>query len=640
MYYRTNRAAPRSARTTLVAGLRRALLLTASATLASSASAQVTNLGGGLAGSSGIPQLSITIAGNEVAPGALIDVNISNALPSSPASVMLGFSRVDFPIFGGILVPSPDVPLAVTIDGNGNGSAQFNWPNLTNDQAVYLQALVADAAAPEGFAFTNAIEMRTWDHQSYLRFTAISDVNEVWADVPVQIEGIGGTQFMTSGADGSTETFNVAANQTVIATIGELTTDEGTLLGQTFAVGMDDSDPEYLYHEMDYHRGLPLMLPTNIDKTLMPFGPEPYHDRWSMVPVFGQGLSNFRIKAKCGMLLTPHEIESFENFNQMQFPANDYQLAFNIRVDDLESAVNIDDVNFVLNVDCRGHDFVSPNATPILLFDESQAPDPTLAFDAVVIGFDATTEQAQVWVQGELGLGDNLVLLSRSLPTSGFQALKKYPRLIGGQTGGGSQALALQAGGAGGTGGSGGGGAGGAAQDPGMDCNPTPPAPSFPGPCSSFPPIASGPGCPAPVALGTPACKTSSDLISKVCSGPGGQTGKARVTKKEGGGFTVQVLGVEVTGEMDAEVGTDLDLNLTPGANGKGQCIGYYEQKQDCTQNFRYWVIGIKWYEWDVGLFPFPFPGDIGCCPKTINLPCSDSYGPSQSTCDRTCTGS
>jgi len=117
-----------------------------------------TDLGQGLAGTNGIvPKLQ---GAGALLGGDAVTLSLSDALPASTASFVLGLSAVYAPFKQGILVPAPDVILpGLPVDGAGNAQIGATWPaGLPSGFTVYSQCWVADAGAPAGFAASNGLQ--------------------------------------------------------------------------------------------------------------------------------------------------------------------------------------------------------------------------------------------------------------------------------------------------------------------------------------------------------------------------------------------------------------------------------------------------------------------------------------------------
>ena len=98
-------------------------------------------------------------SGAPLAKGYSATLKITGAAPSSTAFLVAGVSDNPSPLKGGTLVPVPIVLLApvatspagtVTIPGIKGGGGPVS---------VYLQAIVMDGSQPQGFAFTNAVQL-------------------------------------------------------------------------------------------------------------------------------------------------------------------------------------------------------------------------------------------------------------------------------------------------------------------------------------------------------------------------------------------------------------------------------------------------------------------------------------------------
>ena len=114
------------------------------------------DLGGALAGATGEPVLQATC---DQAPSEPVTFTLSNAAQTSIAVLVLGTSRIDLPIVGGTLIPSPDFvqPVQVT-DSNGDLAVSFTWaPTVPSGLALYYQYWIFDPAGPAGWAASNGL---------------------------------------------------------------------------------------------------------------------------------------------------------------------------------------------------------------------------------------------------------------------------------------------------------------------------------------------------------------------------------------------------------------------------------------------------------------------------------------------------
>jgi hypothetical protein len=117
------------------------------------------DLGHALAGSAGTPKL--TGDGLQIATTKETLV-LQHGAPGAAAYVVAGLDRVDAPMKGGVLVPSPDLVAILPLDAAGGLTITFRWPaGLPSATSMYFQAWIADAAGPAGFAASNALECVT-----------------------------------------------------------------------------------------------------------------------------------------------------------------------------------------------------------------------------------------------------------------------------------------------------------------------------------------------------------------------------------------------------------------------------------------------------------------------------------------------
>lgn len=115
-----------------------------------------TDLGQALAGSLGLPVLTGT---GPLLPGSANEVRLGRALPGASAWFVLGFAELQAPFKQGVLVPTPDLVLAgFSVSPGGTVEVPFSWPaGLPAGFELVLQAWIADAVGPAGFAASNAL---------------------------------------------------------------------------------------------------------------------------------------------------------------------------------------------------------------------------------------------------------------------------------------------------------------------------------------------------------------------------------------------------------------------------------------------------------------------------------------------------
>ncbi|MFT7463853.1 MAG: hypothetical protein ACI9EF_002201 [Pseudohongiellaceae bacterium] len=116
-----------------------------------------TDLGFALAGVSGDPSL---VGTGTLLPSSANSVDLTNAAPSAPCALFLGFAANPVPFKGGMLVPIPFVLLiSLNTDVTGAVSIPFSWPATgANPGTVVLQYGIQDAAATAGVSLSNAIQ--------------------------------------------------------------------------------------------------------------------------------------------------------------------------------------------------------------------------------------------------------------------------------------------------------------------------------------------------------------------------------------------------------------------------------------------------------------------------------------------------
>lgn len=120
--------------------------------------AQWSNLGHGLAGTTGEPFL---VGGGSLTEGEAVELALTGAPPLSDAAIFAGTALLEQPFHGGVLVPRPDrILLGHRTDGRGMLRYEQVWRSLPELTAWVFQVWVADPGAPGGFAASNAVEAR------------------------------------------------------------------------------------------------------------------------------------------------------------------------------------------------------------------------------------------------------------------------------------------------------------------------------------------------------------------------------------------------------------------------------------------------------------------------------------------------
>ena len=114
-----------------------------------------TNLSEALPGSEGRPVL---FGGGTMLPNTPVTIDLCKAPPSASAVLVAGATRVDLPLFGGTLVPSPDAALPFAVDQNGKLNIVCgNWPTAPTGLTLYMQVWVLDSGAVQNIAASNAM---------------------------------------------------------------------------------------------------------------------------------------------------------------------------------------------------------------------------------------------------------------------------------------------------------------------------------------------------------------------------------------------------------------------------------------------------------------------------------------------------
>jgi len=115
-----------------------------------------TNLGGGLAGISGIPVLNGT---GPLTTGSAGTLPLSNAAPSAMSSLFLSLSSTPTGFKCGILVPVP-IAFQFLFFTNGAGALPLawpSWPSGLSGASLFFQFAIADGAAICGTSLSNAM---------------------------------------------------------------------------------------------------------------------------------------------------------------------------------------------------------------------------------------------------------------------------------------------------------------------------------------------------------------------------------------------------------------------------------------------------------------------------------------------------
>ena len=117
------------------------------------------DLGNALAGTSGEPSLVLT---GPLTPLSANNASLTNAAPSALTYVIAGFTAVNAPLQGGVLVPAPDFLRLFFTTPGGTLDLPFTWPDgLGSGFESYYQFWTTDAGAVAGFSASNGVRGTT-----------------------------------------------------------------------------------------------------------------------------------------------------------------------------------------------------------------------------------------------------------------------------------------------------------------------------------------------------------------------------------------------------------------------------------------------------------------------------------------------
>ena len=115
-----------------------------------------TDLGGGLAGVSGIPVL---VGSGPLTTGSAGGLALSSAAPSAICALFISLASTPAPFACGTLIPIPIV-FQLNLFTNGAGNLNLNWPSWPaglSGASVYFQYAIADGAAVCGVSISNGV---------------------------------------------------------------------------------------------------------------------------------------------------------------------------------------------------------------------------------------------------------------------------------------------------------------------------------------------------------------------------------------------------------------------------------------------------------------------------------------------------
>jgi hypothetical protein len=115
------------------------------------------DLGDALAGAGGEPMLA---GSGTLAAGSPVELQLTGAAPLAPAVLVVGFSVLDAPFKGGVLVPSPDALVAGLVTGpTGALLLAGTWPaGVPSGTALVFQEWIQDVVGPQGWSASNALQ--------------------------------------------------------------------------------------------------------------------------------------------------------------------------------------------------------------------------------------------------------------------------------------------------------------------------------------------------------------------------------------------------------------------------------------------------------------------------------------------------
>jgi hypothetical protein len=114
------------------------------------------DLGQQLAGTPGVPFLA---GSGALVAGAPLSITLSDAKALAPAALAIGTAPLNAPFKGGVLVPAPNLVLGgLLTNASGGWQALGTWPaGIPSGFGLWMQAWIADASGPAGFAASNGL---------------------------------------------------------------------------------------------------------------------------------------------------------------------------------------------------------------------------------------------------------------------------------------------------------------------------------------------------------------------------------------------------------------------------------------------------------------------------------------------------
>ncbi|MHC4943796.1 MAG: hypothetical protein ACYTG7_12335 [Planctomycetota bacterium] len=123
-----------------------------------SAASPWTDLGHSLAGTNG--REPVLTGSGPLTGGSTNQIDLTMALPNTTTYLVLGFTLVEQPFKGGVLVPYPDLIFAgLPVGPSGSFSLPFTWPTgVPAGTKVYVQHWIVDPGGPFGFSASNGLQ--------------------------------------------------------------------------------------------------------------------------------------------------------------------------------------------------------------------------------------------------------------------------------------------------------------------------------------------------------------------------------------------------------------------------------------------------------------------------------------------------
>lgn len=110
----------------------------------------------------GVPGAPLLSATGDLQGADLFTLHVTGAPANAASMLLVGTTRFDAPYYGATLLASPDLLVPFATDAAGAWNFAALWPlGLPPATTILLQAWHVAAAAPQGFAATQGLELRT-----------------------------------------------------------------------------------------------------------------------------------------------------------------------------------------------------------------------------------------------------------------------------------------------------------------------------------------------------------------------------------------------------------------------------------------------------------------------------------------------